>query len=953
MTSRTSVSKIPQSLKTQNMADITINEVRRRLQLFAKEHSSDRDEKQYAQQFMRDFYACFGLSKSSASMFEKKVLKFGNKRGFIDSFIPGVLLVEQKTTGEDLYRAFEQAKDYALAITNEFEKPHYILVCDFQTFHLYNLHDLKKEPHVCTLAEISKRADWFMFLVDKRVIAYSEELPVNRKAVEQIAKLHDALLKANYTGKDLESFLTRLLFCLFADDTGIFGTDGQFKKLVAKTKEDGSDLGMAIAMLFQVLNTAHDKRQTNLDEALNAFEYVNGGLFNDQIAIPSFDFDLRTILVKCSELDWSGISPAIFGAMFQSVLEAGATDTAHRRETRRELGAHYTSERNILKVIQPLFLDDLHKEFEQASNKPKLQALYDKLHTLKFFDPACGCGNFLVIAYRELRRIENDVIAKLYFKGEQGGLLDIKGHCKVSIEQFYGIEIDDAAVHIARVAMYITDHQLNLESGSRFGETRATVPLISTPHIQQGNALRTDWNNVIMADECDFIFGNPPFIGKQFQTELQKEDLELIGREVKNYKLLDYVAGWYLKAVEYIKNTSISVAFVSTNSITQGEQVAVLWSYLIHKGTNINFAHRTFKWSNEGMGVAAVHCVIVGFSLVNKDKKSLFQYDKVDENTPILSIVNQINPYLINAPTVIIDNRRTQITSFPEINYGSFALDDGNYTLTEEEVSQLVRSNPIQKLAIREFIGAREFLHNEKRYAIWLKDLKPNQIANMPDILLRIKKVKEWRLASKRANTVALGSTPSIFAEIRQPDVNYLALPTISSEKREYLPIAMLSNDVIASNQLYVIPSSDLTLLSILSSSFHNAWIRTVGGRLKSDYRYSSSVIYNNFVFPINLTDENIELLTNSANQILKARNHFISSSLAQLYDPLTMPVELVKAHEANNKAVDRAYGYNGADDDASRVSFLFKRYEELTSLLPATTVKKKRVKKNDNDLLI
>ena len=934
------------------MADITINEVRRRLQLFAKDHENDREEKQYAQQFMRDFYSCFGLSKSSASMFEKKVIKSGNARGYIDSFIPSVLLVEQKTFGEDLYKAYKQATDYAMAITNEFEKPQYILVSDFQTFHLYNLHILDKDPLICSLSEISKRADWFMFLVDKRVIAYSEELPINRKAVEQIAKLHDALLKANYTGKDLESFLTRLLFCLFADDTGIFGEDGQFKKLVAKTKEDGSDLGMAIAMLFQVLNTPHDKRQTNLDEALKAFEYVNGGLFSEQIAIPSFDFDLRTILVRCSELDWSGISPAIFGAMFQSVLEADAIDTAHRKESRRELGAHYTSERNILKVIQPLFLDKLHKEFEQAITKPKLQALYDKLHTLKFFDPACGCGNFLVIAYRELRRIENDVIAKLYFKGEQGGLLDVKEYCKVSIEQFYGIEIDDAAVHIARVAMYITDHQLNLESGNRFGEARATVPLVATPHIHCGNALRMDWNSVVKAEDCNYVFGNPPFIGKQFQTEQQKEDLELIASEVKNYKLLDYVAGWYIKAIEYINNTSISVAFVSTNSITQGEQVAVLWSWLLHKGANINFAHRTFKWSNEGRGVAGVHCVIIGFSLINEAKKSLYYYNKANESTPILSIVSQINPYLINAPTVIIDNRRTQITGFPEINYGSFALDDGNYTLTEDEISQLIHSQPIQKLAIREFIGAREFLHNEKRYAIWLKDLKPDEIANMPDILQRIKKVKEWRLASNRANTVELGSTPAIFAEIRQPDVSYLALPTVSSEKREYLPIAMLSKDVIASNQLYVIPSSDLTLLSILSSSFHNAWIRTVGGRLKSDYRYSSSVIYNNFVFPVKLTDESIERLTASANAILKARKQYSNSTLAQLYDPLTMPLALVKAHQANNKAVDKAYGYTGGDDDASRVAFLFKRYEELTSLLPTAVVKKKRAKKTDNSEL-
>ena len=936
------------------MADITINEVRRRLQLFAKEHSSDRDEKQYAQQFMRDFYACFGLSKSSASMFEKKVLKFGNKRGFIDSFIPGVLLVEQKTTGEDLYRAFEQAKDYALAITNEFEKPHYILVCDFQTFHLYNLHGLDKEPLVCTLSEISKRADWFMFLVDKRVIAYSEELPVNRKAVEQIAKLHDALLKANYTGKDLESFLTRLLFCLFADDTGIFGEDGQFKKLVAKTKEDGSDLGMAIAMLFQVLNTAHDKRQTNLDEALNAFEYVNGGLFSEQIAIPSFDFDLRTILVKCSELDWSGISPAIFGAMFQSVLEAGATDTAHRKESRRELGAHYTSERNILKVIQPLFLDDLHKEFEQATNKTKLQALYDKLHKLKFFDPACGCGNFLVIAYRELRRIENDVIAKLYFKGEQGGLLDVREYCKVSIEQFYGIEIDDAAVHIARVAMYITDHQLNLESGSRFGQTRATVPLISTPHIQQGNALRTDWNSVIKAEDCDFIFGNPPFIGYSVQSKEQKEDLDLIFRHIQGAGVLDYVCAWYAKAAYFIDtNDKIECAFVSTNSITQGEQPAVLWKELLRHNIVINFAHRTFKWNNEGRGVAAVHCVIIGFAKFNRKVKELFTYDGIsgDEKR---NLANQINAYLVDAANVLLEKTKQHISKNAPLMYrGSQPTDGGNLLLNDEEKAELIAKEAGAEKFIKKFLMGEEFINGISRWCLWLNEASASELKLLPNVLKRIEAVKKMRLESSKEATQKLASVPYLFGEIKQPKTNYLALPSVSSERRKYIPIDFLSKDIICGNKIYCVENATLFDFGVLTSAMHMSWTRAVCGRLKSDYNYAITVVYNNFIFPYDVSNDSIDLINECANDILVARRFHENSTLADLYDPLTMPLELVKAHEANDKAVDKAYGYKGADDDASRVAFLFKRYEELTSLLPVTVVKKKRTKKSNNDLLI
>lgn len=931
------------------MADITINEVRRRLQLFAKEHENDREEKQYAQQFMRDFYACFGLSKSSASMFEKKVIKFGNARGYIDSFIPGVLLVEQKTTGEDLYKAYEQATDYAMAITNEFEKPQYILVSDFQTFHLYNLHSLDKEPLVCSLSEISKRADWFMFLVDKRVIAYSEELPINRKAVEQIAKLHDALLKANYTGRDLESFLTRLLFCLFADDTGIFGEDGQFRKLVAKTREDGSDLGMAIAMLFQVLNTPHDKRQTNLDEALKAFEYVNGGLFAEQISIPSFDFDLRTILVKCSELDWSGISPAIFGAMFQSVLEAGATDTAHRKESRRELGAHYTSERNILKVIQPLFLDELHKEFEQAITKPKLQALYDKLHTLKFFDPACGCGNFLVIAYRELRRIENDVIAKLYFKGEQGGLLDIKEYCKVSIEQFYGIEIDEAAVHIARVAMYITDHQLNEEVGGRFGNTRATVPLVATPHINCGNALRMDWNSVVKAEDCSYVLGNPPFIGYKHQTELQKSDLEFVYGANNNAGVLDYVCAWYVLAGRYIQaNRNIKCAFVSTNSIAQGEQVAVLWGLLLPLKVTINFAYRTFDWSNEGKAVAAVHCVIIGFGISEVKDKFIYDSDTLKiEQTPVK--VNQINPYLIDADTILIDKNRNPVSNAPELIYGNEPREGGFLLLNEDEYRDLVNNNDYSVKFIRRFVSAEDYINDIKRYCFWLVDVEPSEIHKSKELVRRIERVREFRLKSLQKAANAASATPSLFVSIRQTNQPYLLIPIHSSERRDYIPIGYLEGDVICSNASFMLPNATFNQFSVLTSKMHMAWIRVICGRIKSDFRYSSSVVYNNYVW-CDLGDESIgNTLNDCGKAILDARALFPNSTLANLYDPLTMPVELVKAHQANNKAVDEAYGYKGGDDDASRVAFLFKRYEELTSLLPATVVKKKRVKKADD----
>ncbi len=934
------------------MSNLTINEIRRRLQEFAIEHANDTDEKQHEQQFWRDFYSCFGISKSSAVMFQARVIKVGGVRGYIDSFIPGVLLVEQKSLGRNLEDAYVQAQAYFHAITNEFERPKYIITCDFQTFHLYDLKNNAREPLVCKLSELSKRADWFMFLVEKEVHAVSEELPVNRKAAEEIAKLHDALLKANYKGKDLEIFLTRLLFCLFADDTGIFGDDGQFRRLVEKTKEDGSDLGSAIALLFQVLNTPTQNRQTTLDEALQSFEYVNGSLFEEQIQIPFFNFDLRTILLNCVQLDWSGISPAIFGAMFQAVLEEGATDTAHRKESRRELGAHYTSERNILKVIQPLFLDELQDEFVKAKgSKSKLTALYDKLPTLKFLDPACGCGNFLVIAYRELRRIENDVINELFFKGQaQGGLLDIATLCRVNIGQFYGIEIDEAATHIARVALYITDHQLNLEAANKFGKTRTTVPLITTPHIHNFNALRIDWNDVVKAEDCSYVFGNPPFIGKKMQSKEQKEELLSVFEKVKNASDLDYVSCWYIKASNYIKgNLNIEVAFVSTNSITQGEQTAILWSALAKHNVVINFAYRAFKWSNEGRGVAGVHCVIIGFGLFDRKIKRIYPPSDSSESTNS-DVVNQINLYLLDAPLISITARSKPLCNVNPIVFGNMANDGGNYLFSTDEMNTFIFKEPNAKKYFKKFIGALEFINNTERWCLWLKDIEPQELRNLPLVMERISNVKSLRLASTAEPTREAAQRANEFFFISQPNTgSYILIPRHSSENRDYIPIGFLSAEIICGDANCLIDNASLSDFSILNSKMHMSWVRIVCGRLESRYRYSNTIVYNNFVWPNQLDGTQIKLLEHTAQAILDARSLYPNASLADLYDTITMPSELHKAHEANNKAVDKAYGYSGADDDASRVAFLFKKYEELTSLFPPTPVKKKRIKKADS----
>jgi hypothetical protein len=929
------------------MSDITINEVRRRLQLFALEHQNDSDEKQHAQQFWRDFYMCFGLSKSSASMFEKRVLKVGGARGYIDSFIPSVLLVEQKSLGIDLIKAYEQARDYFYAIENEFEKPKYIITCDFQTFHLYDLHSSNKEPYICKLDELHKRADWFMFLVDKRVVTVSEETPVNRKAAEQVSKLHDSLMRANYVGKDLEIFLTRLLFCLFADDTGIFGSDGQFRRLIERTKEDGSDVGNAIALLFQVLNTPKSNRQTNLDESLNAFEYVNGSLFSDYIQTPYFDFDLRANLLRCIEIDWSGISPAIFGSMFQSVLEYGATDNLQRNDTRRELGAHYTSERNILKVIEPLFLDGLRNEYEQAKgNKAKLTALYEKLPTLKFLDPACGCGNFLVIAYKELRNIENDVINELFFKGERG-LLDISTLCRVNVGQFYGIEIDEAATHIARVAMYITDHQLNLESANRFGQTRATIPLISTPHIHCANALRINWNDVIRVEECGYVFGNPPFIGYKYQSEQQKKDLEVVYGAGKGLGVLDYVCAWYVLASKYISlNTDIKCAFVSTNSITQGEQPAILWSQLLPLKINIEFAHRTFDWNNEGSAVAAVQCVIIGFRIGDIKNKFIYEYEKPNSE-PIKINATNINPYLVDSKTILLNKRKNPICKVPDLIYGNEPREGGFLILNEDEYSELIKTNDYALKFIRKFVSADDYINNIKRYCFWLVNAEPSDIQKSNELLKRIENVRNFRKKSLQKAANLASSTPAIFVSIRQTAEPYLLIPIVSSEKRQYIPTGYLSGDVICSNAVFMLPNATKYHFSIINSSMHNAWMRAVCGRLESRYRYSNTIVYNNFIWDIDSSIEMKSKLEASAQSILDARNLYPKSTLAALYDPLTMPKELVKAHKFNDNTVDDAYGYKGEDNDSSRVAFLFKKYEELSSFLPIEPIKKTRNKKS------
>lgn len=928
---------------------LTRNEIRKRLSAFAKEQQGKTNERSQAQTFWLRFYECFGIRAESATIYEQSVKKLGGAQGFIDSFIPGKLIVEHKSKGKDLDAAFGQASEYFLSLKEE-ERPRYIITSDFARIRLYDLQS-GGGYRQCKLAELSKKADWFMFLVEDELTDYTEESEADRNAAYTISKLHEALLRANFKGRDLEVLLTRLLFCLFAEDTGIFGENGIFRRLLEKTREDGSDVGRVLAELFQVLNTPEDERQKNLDEALARFAYVNGALFAENTRIPSFDSSLREQLVACAQLDWSGISPAIFGAMFQGVLEEhnpNGADSSNRKASRRELGAHYTSERNILRVINPLCMDELRAELARVKkNKKLLEAFYEKLPTLTFFDPACGCGNFLVIGYRELRQLEMDTIEAMTETGQaKGGLLDVSTLCRVKVSQFYGIEIDEAAAHIAKVALWITDHQMNMEAAERFGTTRPSIPLVDSATIACGNSLRLDWNGVIPAERCSYVLGNPPFFGAKFQTGEQREDVKLVMGHIPNSGLLDYVSCWYVKAAGYLYASSkTQAAFVSTNSITQGEQVAPLWGYMLSKGIKIRFAHRTFQWSNEGKGVAAVHCVILGFCLSEPKQRTIFDYRSNIKGEPTVLSVNHINPYLVDAPDVMLGNRQAPLCNVPEIGIGNKPIDGGHFLFTPEEKSAFLKLEPQAKKWFRRWIGADEFINGYDRWCLWLGDCPPNELRQMPEAMKRVESVRDVRLASKSAPTQKLAATPTRFHVENIPDAPYLVIPEVSSERRAFVPIGFMQPDTLSSNKVRILPHATLYHFGILTSTMHMAWTRAVCGRLESRYQYSVTIVYNNFPWP-DTADKHHATIETAAQAILDARALYPESSLADLYDPRSMPPELVKAHATLDKAVDAAYQYKGGKDDATRVAFLFERYQQLTSLLPPAPIKKARKRK-------
>lgn len=927
------------------------NEIKERALRFSKEFENACNEEAEAQQFLIQFFDVFGISNRQVALFEYKVKKLDDSGGYIDLFWKGMIVIEMKSRGKNLDKAFEQAKDYIHGLKSH-EIPKYILVSDFENFRLFNLEDQSRKEF--QLKDLINNVQYFGAMAGYQKHTYKDEDPVNIRAAELMGRLHDKLKDTGYEGHPLELYLVRLLFCLFADDTDIFKKDIFHDYLLDKTSEDGSDLAMHLEKLFYVLNTPHDRRLKNLDENENAFPYVNGKLFEEALPPASFDKGMRQILLECCYLNWSLISPAIFGSMFQSVMNP---------EERRNLGAHYTSEKNILKLIKPLFLDELWREFDTVkSNTNKLKGFHRKLASLRFLDPACGCGNFLVITYRELRLIELAILRELHGTQKTTNITNLVA---CDVDRFYGIEYEEFPAQIAQVALWLMDHQMNRVVSSEFGEYFLRLPLIRSAKIIHGNALTTDWDTVIeplpwenQSDpkKFDYILGNPPFIGKHLQNDQQKSDLETIFKNVKGAGVLDYVTGWYLKAAKYLEkfNALVTsnkdktcVAFVSTNSITQGEQVGILWNELFSRyKIKIHFAHRTFKWGNEGRRNAAVHVVIIGFSNFDIPDKQVFVYENI-QGDPHLNIVRNINPYLVEGKDFAIIPTNKPISQIPEMFKGSQPTDDGNLLMSDEEKIELISKEPQAAKFVLPFVSAREFLHNEKRWCLWLEGANPTELKKCPLIIKRIEGVKNFRLASKKEATVKWAQKPSLFTENKQPDTDYVLVPLHSSENRKYIPFGFLSKECIASNSTSIIPHATLFHFGVLMSEMHMAWVRTVCGRLESRFRYSNDIVYNNFPWPRDYTERQQKVVENAAQHVLDARLEFPESSLADLYDPITMPPCLVKAHQTLDKAVDSCYRPQPFSTETNRIKFLFDLYEKYTIDLFTKEKAKKKKKSN------
>ena len=931
----------------------------------------------------------FGIETPSDGFITFEDHRMVDASNFIDGRIRSTkVLIEQKSLGKDLragirqsdgslLNPFQQARRYVVSLPVS-EHPRWIVTCNFSEFLVYDMEQPNSEPEQILLENLGKEYYRLMFLVDAKNEHLSKEIKVSKEAGEIVGKIYEALLE-QYDDNSPEALrwlnilCVRIVFCLYAEDAGIF-THEQFHDFLVRYEAE--DMRRALRDLFEVLNTPPGKRSRYLKDDLKAFPYTNGGLFEEEIEIPQFTEELKTALLQNASLDfdWSEISPTIFGAVFESTLNP---------ETRRSGGMHYTSIENIHKVIDPLFLNDLRHELDEIleekverQRQKKLDAYQDRLASLTFLDPACGSGNFLTETYLSLRRLENECIRERYHGQAFLGFEEVNP-VKVSIQQFYGIEINDFAVTVATTALWISEAQMLRETEKIIRRDIDFLPLKPYHNIREGNALRMDWNFIPYKDGLpsplpikslpssrtvpgykpvekerieirpnvhkityeeepkeeglimmyDYIIGNPPFVGARQMNSEQKEDvIHIFGEKWKNVGNLDYVCCWYMKGFQSTRIGHPRIAFVSTNSICQGEQVANLWQPLMEKGLRIDFAHRTFRWDSEASLKAHVHCVIVGFSHKDEKPKELLIYDN-DKITK----ADHINAYLMDAPDVFIRSKSSPLCDVPWVGIGNLPIDGGNYLFTKEQMDEFVKIEPKSANYFKPWYGSEEFIHRKPRYCLWLGDCTPAELRQMPHCLKRIEAVKELRLASNRAGTRKLADRPTHFSTENMPDTNYIIVPKVSSEKRRYVPMGFMSPNVLASDLVFVIPDATLYHFGILESNVHMAWMRAVCGRLKSDYRYSKDVVYNNFPWPIP-TEEQKAKIELTAQAILDARALYPDSSLADLYDELTMPVELLKAHQANDRAVMQAYGFpvKSTFTESQCVAELFKLYKEI-----------------------
>ncbi|MDE0155157.1 MAG: N-6 DNA methylase [Gammaproteobacteria bacterium] len=922
------------------------NEIRVRAAGFVQEWCDTVRESSDTHSFYNDFFEIFGVKRRSVARYEQQVKKLDNRSGYIDLFWPGVLLVEQKSAGRQLKDAYDQAGEYFDAL-KESERPRYILVSDFQSF---ELHDLDERSTLAfPLNDLPKHVEAFGFMLGVQRRTFRDQDPVNIRAAELVGRLHDALYESGYRGHDLERFLVRVVFCLFADDTGIFEPRDSFLDFIeTRTGEDGSDTGARLVELFQVLDTPETYRQTTRDEDLTRFPYVNGELFNGPLRIPAFDAAMRQALLDACHFDWSNISPAIFGALFQSIMDPNE---------RRAMGAHYTTEKNILKVIEPLFMDDLRTEFARLKSRKdsrRLTGLQDfqrKLGQMRFFDPACGCGNFLIIAYRELRALEIEVLKEIYDKGQKDALA--QDLSLIDVDQFYGIELNEFPARIAETALWMMDHIMNNRLSLEFGQIYARIPLQTAPHIVNGDALETDWEELLPAKKCSFVFGNPPFVGAKFQTPEQREQVRRIAVLSKTGGTLDYVTAWLIKAGEYVQAGKARIGFVSTNSVTQGEQVGQLWPVLFDRcQLEIAFAHRTFAWGSDARGKAHVHVVIIGLDRRDdaQANKRLFSYPDINGN-PEETDHAVLSPYLFDAgglgnPHLTVHEESNPVNGFTKLVTGTQPLEDGNLTFSLQEMEIFIAQEPASRDLFRPFPGAREFIRGDQRWILHTADISPSELKSLPRVLERLKRVREFRGKSKRQTTKRLEHYPSQYGVTVIPEEAFLIIPQVSSERREYIPIAWMEPPVIPSEKLRVLLGATTPIFGLLTSAMHMAWMRAVTGRLESRYMYSVGVVYNTFPIPPGFMNGGADFLKLEplAQAILDARADHPNAILAELYDPDLMPPNLRSAHQTLDRAVDRIYRKSGFASERERVEHLFMLYEKMRAPLEAEMkVKPKR----------